>query len=350
MSKGSTLAGWFLVVTPLCFWANALGANGGMLGNSLDRCAESLARLRAEGNYFSFTWTDVGSQCELLFQSKKTFARHFSMRSQRVRLVRGDDKEYIAVFHEDGKFAHVNSMIQTGNVFPGEYAVAENDVAALFGFITHVKEGQTYFDVIDVCEFFRSPDTKISQKKIDGVAATSLKRDAKEISIEMSLVPEFGWSIRRIAIDYPKGDGNGITKRQFDASEFERHEDIFLPQKLTISRFHPEREFYDLSWHLTDFKVNQKGDLGFGEALSEVPDYAPVTVQDAIHLSPTRTIEKGKIVVKTDEVMMRAIRGDHKFMPGPDSPRFWFLSIGIIMILIGGGRLAYKYFKGEATL
>jgi len=58
----------------------------------------------------------------------------------------------------------------------------------------------------------------------------------------------------------------------------------------------------------------------------------------------------GKIVPKTDEAMLAIARGGHKFMPGPDSPRFWLMAIGIILILIGGGRLAYKYFRGEATL
>ena len=339
-----------LVIASLCFRVNVLGADSAALGDYLDRCAESLARLRVEGNYFSFTWIETESQFEVLFQGQKTFTRHFSKRSSRKRLVRGDEKDYLAVFQENSKFAHVNSMIQTGSVLPGEYAVAENDVSALFGFVTHVKEDQTYFDVIDVCKFFQSPDTKINQKKIDDVTVTSLKRDTKELSVEMLLVPEFGWSIKRIVVDYPEGDGNGITKRQFDASEFEKREGIFLPGKLTISRFHPERKFPDLSWHLTDFKTNQKGDLDFDKALSEVPDYAPVTVQDALHLSPTRTIESGKVIVKTDDVMMQIARGGHKFMPGPDSPRFWLMAIGIILILIGGGRLAYKYFRGEATL
>jgi hypothetical protein len=344
MPKSSTLSGYLLVIAWLCFGANVLGGD-------LDQCAESLGRLRVEGNYFSFTWAEIGSQCELLFQNQETFTRHYSMMSSRKRFVRGDSKEYLAVFQENGEFAHVNSMIQTGNVLPGEYAVAENDVATLFGFVKHVWEGQTYFDVIDVCVFFRSPDTKINQKQIDGTAVTSFKRDTKEFSIEMSLVPEFGWNIRRIVVDYPKGDGNGITKKQFDASKFEKREGIFLPGELTMSRVHPERKFSDLTWHLTDFKVNQKGDLDFGMALSEVPNYSTVTIQDALHLSPTRTIENGKIVVMTDEVMMRIIRGGHKFMPGPDEPRFWLLWLGILLVVIALGRMAYRHFiKKENVL
>ena len=189
--------------------------------------------------------------------------------------------------------------------------------------------------------FFRSPETKVEQKQIDGTSVMSFTRDTKEFSIEMSLVPEFGWNIRRIVIDYPKGDGNGITQRQFDASEFEKREGIFLPRKLTMSRVHPEKEFPNLSWHLTDFQVNQKGDLGFGKALSKVPDHASVTVQDALHLSPTRTVEDGKIVAQADEAMLAAAHSGHKFMPGYDEPRFWMLWLGILMILIALGKMLY---------
>ena len=150
MYKNSILSCFSLAIVSLCFGVNVLGADDGALDGYLDRCAESLSQLRIGGNYFSFTWTEIESQCELLFQSQGTFTRHFSSRSSRERFVRGDDKEYLAVFQENGEFAHVNSMIQTGNVSPGEYAVAENDVAALFGLVKHVKEGQTFYDVVGV--------------------------------------------------------------------------------------------------------------------------------------------------------------------------------------------------------
>ena len=52
----------------------------------------------------------------------------------------------------------------------------------------------------------------------------------------------------------------------------------------------------------------------------------------------------GKIVPKTDEAMLAIARGNHKFMPGPDEPRFWLMAIGIILILIGGGKMTYDHF------
>ena len=53
----------------------------------------------------------------------------------------------------------------------------------------------------------------------------------------------------------------------------------------------------------------------------------------------------GKVVPKTDELMLEIARGGHKFMPGPKEPRFWFMSIGIILIFIACGAKAYKHFN-----
>jgi hypothetical protein len=52
----------------------------------------------------------------------------------------------------------------------------------------------------------------------------------------------------------------------------------------------------------------------------------------------------GRIVPKTDEVMLAIARGGHKFMPGPDNPRFWMMGTAIVLILIALARMAYRLF------
>jgi hypothetical protein len=49
----------------------------------------------------------------------------------------------------------------------------------------------------------------------------------------------------------------------------------------------------------------------------------------------------GKIVPRTNEAMLAIARGGHKFMPGPDNPRFWLVTISILMILAGLGKMLY---------
>jgi len=342
--RGKALSSGCLLAVIVFFYVGAsiLRAED-TLDSVLDHYIASLARLQADGNYFSFALAGTGSERELLFQDQAAFTRLSSQSSRRV-LVRGCGQEYIAVFQANEEFAHVNSMIQTGGVSPREYTIAETDLGRLFGFISIVKREQTYYDVIRISDFFRSPETEMSRRTADGRAVVSLKREIRDYSIEMLLAPEFGWSIKQIVINHVNGDGNGITKSQFEASEFENHSGIFIPNKLTISRVLPGREFPNLSWRLTDFRINQGGDLGFAEALSGVPNYAPITIQDAFHLSPSRTIIDGKVVVLTDELALAQARG-HGFIPGPTEPRFWLVTIGILLMLVGGGKMLYDHIK-----
>jgi hypothetical protein len=45
----------------------------------------------------------------------------------------------------------------------------------------------------------------------------------------------------------------------------------------------------------------------------------------------------GKIVPKTDEIALAIARGDYKFIPGPNEPRFWFIALGLILIFLSVG-------------
>jgi hypothetical protein len=69
-----------------------------------------------------------------------------------------------------------------------------------------------------------------------------------------------------------------------------------------------------------------------------VPNGTQVSMQDAMH--DKYVWYKGKIVPATNEVMLIIARGDHKFTSG----RVWLIAISVILILIGGGRLAYQHF------
>jgi hypothetical protein len=53
----------------------------------------------------------------------------------------------------------------------------------------------------------------------------------------------------------------------------------------------------------------------------------------------------GKIVPKTDEIALAIARGDYKFIPGPNEPRFWFIALGLILIFLGGGLKLYDMIK-----
>jgi hypothetical protein len=57
----------------------------------------------------------------------------------------------------------------------------------------------------------------------------------------------------------------------------------------------------------------------------------------------------GEIVPRTDEVALAIARGGHKFIPGPKESRFWFMALGLILILLGGGSKLYSMLKENNT-
>ena len=53
----------------------------------------------------------------------------------------------------------------------------------------------------------------------------------------------------------------------------------------------------------------------------------------------------GEIVPKTSELMMEIAMEDHMFMHGPDETRFWMLAIGILLIVLGLGKMLYDIIR-----
>ena len=82
-----------------------------------------------------------------------------------------------------------------------------------------------------------------------------------------------------------------------------------------------------------DFRIKRK-----------IPNYTEVYMQDAAHIQHIWL--DGKVVPLTDELALARARG-HGFIPGVREPRFWLMTLGIAMILIALGRMAYRYFTGK---
>jgi len=101
---------------------------------------------------------------------------------------------------------------------------------------------------------------------------------------------------------------------------------------------------FEVGLELSDYKLNRKFNDGDFSLTKKVPNGTPVYMQDAAHIEYIWL--DGKIVPKTNKAMLALLRG-HKFMPGPGEPRFWLMLIGIILILVSGGRLAYKHFTSK---
>jgi len=129
----------------------------------------------------------------------------------------------------------------------------------------------------------------------------------------------------------------------YEVQEVQNINGVVFPTKFTTTtQISSSRVSYIYSLGDISFDTLSEKDFQFSLTL---PDGTPVHMQDARHIEHIWL--DGKIVPKTNEAMLAIARGGHKFMPGPDEPRFWLMTIGIILILIGGGRLAYKYFTNQ---
>lgn len=83
----------------------------------------------------------------------------------------------------------------------------------------------------------------------------------------------------------------------------------------------------------------------FESIIKIIPDGTSVTMQDAPQIEYIWL--NGKIVPKTDALMLAIARGNHKFIPGPREPRFWLLLLGIVGILVGGGWKFYDFWTSD---
>jgi hypothetical protein len=216
----------------------------------------------------------------------------------------------------------------------------------------------SFWDIVDSMEIL-----KVDEKRLDsGEDIVTIVLSTKKRKIEMSLIPSKQWvpyaifweqepfspmlpcllSTKLVYSNHTLISNHWVpmsyaVEMSFSSASITGpdNKELVLPSQM-------------LKWRvdITDIAVNpslNEKDFSFS---IPVPDYTPVIIEDSEKRHIKHVWVNGKIVPWTDEAVLAILRG-HKFMPGPDEPRFWLLWIGIILILIGGGRLAYKHFTGK---
>jgi hypothetical protein len=99
---------------------------------------------------------------------------------------------------------------------------------------------------------------------------------------------------------------------------------------IVVSRLQLDKRFKD-----SDFEVGR---------LVKIPNGTPVSMQDVPQIKYVWF--NGKVVPQTDEIALAIARGDYGFMPGPQNPRFWFMALGLGLLLLGGGLKIRTMLKG----
>ena len=132
---------------------------------------------------------------------------------------------------------------------------------------------------------------------------------------------------------------------------FESFEGVVFPSKFIVSilsaggtigdgdakiQIPPTKARYEYS--LTDISFNPLSEKDFQISMS-LPNGTSVHMEDVPHIQ--HIWFNGNIVPKTNEVMLAIARGNHKFMHGPNEPRFWLMAFGILMIVVALGKMLY---------
>jgi hypothetical protein len=133
----------------------------------------------------------------------------------------------------------------------------------------------------------------------------------------------------RCIINYPSGTTSiilpeGAQKNSPEMKKLIDKTSQNIPERMILEKV----SFSDISFPTNLTENNIKISI-------KIPNGTPVSMQNAPQIQYVWM--DGKIVVKTDEVALAIARGGHKFIPGPDQPRFWMMALGIIMMLVGGG-------------
>jgi len=168
-----------------------------------------------------------------------------------------------------------------------------------------------------------------------------------------------------------------IVSLNMEIIEFQNTDGISVPRKMKIVREKMVPEKRDVFDPLAPEKQNMSLNSGYGNLISKGRRVEVINVEwsnvsfspqsrnikmesllripngTPVHMKNSPQIEyvwmDGKPVVKTDEVALAIARSGHKFMPGPNEPRFWLISIGLLLFLFGGGVKTYQYFKNRSA-
>jgi len=151
---------------------------------------------------------------------------------------------------------------------------------------------------------------------------------------------------QKIAFERNRGRAKMFDMLSFrmDVFEFQNVEGILVPKEMNITREKLVQdgsrvEEIEIKWSNVTFSQQKFPPLQMGN-LFEIPNANPASRRDAPHIE--HIWHDGKIVPKTNELMMKIAMGDRKFMPGPDEPRFWLWIFSFLLIALGLGKIIYN--------
>lgn len=228
---------------------------------------------------------------------------------------------------------------------------------------------------IDILDLLGDSQTSWGYDSLDKECfRISATRGIIDATIWIDIENSFIWKVLLKRNNVNQASSSYYVSREYSVLERQLIDGTFFPKNLEVRERYPagmldysqesqkeqEKQLKDMgvslklpgrniSQSISFYNVNFVNNLTSQDFSidGKIPNGTPVSMQDAPQLQYVWL--DGKIVPKTDEVALRIARGGHKFMPGPDEPRFWLMGVGIALIVFALGVKAYKMYKGIPT-
>jgi hypothetical protein len=264
-------------------------------------------------------------------------------KTQTIQILQSLDKYFLVI--KD----HVNNNIIFNSWLKKQFTELDilmvSGFAPTFGYVITVgNDGRSklnsYADIIKVADIFTETDNDPDNR--DNLIRIEAK--IEKFQIKMWFSPSQKYMIKKIQKKSSGASGGAeLLSSEEVVLESQLINDIYLPCRFQSHGYFSsgkvevrEGETVNtpatedkLECILSNFRVNNKNDF----IITDIPNGTNVFMQDAPQIEYVWF--DGKTEPKTNELMLRIARGGHRFMPGVYEPRFWLITAGAVLIVLG---------------
>jgi hypothetical protein len=255
------------------------------------------------------------------------------------------------------------------NLFDAE--IADLEIAPVFGYFSHAipelivpqnhpgrffKHDGTFFipDMIEKLE--NGVLIKQRKEKMEDEHILFQWKNKDGVSIEIDILPAQDYMIQKIVYENPNVPVGGRKSVRYNVRETQKNGKNILPKTIEIQNevqggkstrdglvFSVDNRTLMETINIKNINTNPKFSSSSFSPTEKITDGTAISMFDVPQIQYVWL--NGKIVLMTDELALAIARGGHKFIPGPQEPRFWIIVLGLILISLGGGLKLYSMLK-----
>jgi hypothetical protein len=209
-------------------------------------------------------------------------------------------------------------------------------------------------EFVSIFDLLRDVPRDALKLRIDKGNAHIIEGESKQHKISICILPDKKFVISSFSIDVlqPYPDVFLLERLEYISLDIKKWGDFYFPEKFSfaaqsevvqntqppkasVSVVGEKKKHYtsSLTANIDKLSINKKIRPEAIAFQTKIPNGTRVLVKEVPQIHYIWM--DGKIEPRTDELMLRIAQGDHKFIPGTDEPRFWFMALGAILIIVG---------------